>query len=374
MAQAYTPGLEVSRSKRYRTRRVLPISGEVLVDVGDQVQATDVVARAELPGDVLPVNLANILSAPPGDIPNLMLKHEGDRVEVGDVIARTKGIFGLFKTEYVSKWSGTIETISNITGQMLIRGEPIPVEVHAFATGQVIERLTDEGCVVEAQVTFIQGIFGIGGEAFGPIRMACTKNTQEFTPDLITPDMRGQIVIGGARVPGETVQRAIETGVSAIVSGGIDDADLREILGYDLGVAITGTEQIGLTLVITEGFGEIAMAKKTFELLGSREGAAAAINGATQIRAGVIRPEIIIPLESAPDQDEPTEPPSAVLEVGAPVRIIRDPYFGILGTVAELPSEPQVLGSGSKARVVEVLTESGEQVMVPRANVEIVSG
>ena len=31
------------------------------------------------------------------------------------------------------------------------------------------------------------------------------------------------------------------------------------MLGYDLGVAITGSERIGLTVVITEGFGEIAM-------------------------------------------------------------------------------------------------------------------
>ena len=31
------------------------------------------------------------------------------------------------------------------------------------------------------------------------------------------------------------------------------------MLGYDLGVAVTGSEKLGLTLIITEGFGEIAM-------------------------------------------------------------------------------------------------------------------
>ena len=34
-----------------------------------------------------------------------------------------------------------------------------------------------------------------------------------------------------------------------------------------LGLAITGTEDIGLTVIVTEGFGEIAMARKTFDLL-----------------------------------------------------------------------------------------------------------
>ena len=40
------------------------------------------------------------------------------------------------------------------------------------------------------------------------------------------------------------------------------------------------------------------MAERTFELLASREGEDAAVNGATQIRAGVMRPEIVVPLRA----------------------------------------------------------------------------
>ena len=82
--------------------------------------------------------------------------------------------------------------------------------------------------------------------------------------------------------------------MSAIVVGGINYTDLSNILGYTLGVAITGSEEIATTLVVTEGFGKISMSKRTYELLKSFEGNMASINGATQIRAGVIRPEIII--------------------------------------------------------------------------------
>ena len=46
--------------------------------------------------------------------------------------------------------------------------------------------------------------------------------------------------------------------------------------------------------------------------------------------------------------------------------------FGLIGEVAGLPSEPQVLGSGSKARVLEVKLDSGESVVIPRANVELI--
>ncbi|MCA9074932.1 MAG: hypothetical protein KDA93_07865 [Planctomycetaceae bacterium] len=378
MATAYTPGLQVTDRMRYRARRVLPIAGDVLVSVGDSVAAQDVVARTELPGDATPINLANQLSLTPADVPGCMLKYEGDRVEVGDVLARTKGIFGMFKGEYASKVAGVIESVSHVTGQVIVRGASIPVEVRAFATGEVVEVMPGEGVIVEADVSFVQGIFGIGGEAFGPIVMACHDHTQEFTSDLLRDDMRGAVVIGGARMPGETIRKAIDTGVSAIVSGGMDDADLKGVLGYDLGVAITGTERIGLTVIITEGFGEIAMAQQTFELLASRAGSEAAVNGATQIRAGVLRPEIVIPVnadDKASSGGAATSTHVAgVLEVGTSVRIIRDPYFGVIGNVAGLPSEPTVLGSGSKARVLEVACESGEKLTVPRANVEIIGG
>lgn len=353
---------------------MLPIHGEVLVKAGDAVNARDFVAETFMPGDVYPLNMANLLSMPPGDVRDCMLKKEGDSVAVGEAIARTKGLFGLFKTEYKSKNDGTIETISDVTGQVIIRGEQQPVRTRAFVTGKVVEVLPKEGCIIEAEVTYIQGIFGIGGEAYGPIRLACKDSTQELTADLITPDMKDAIIVGGARVTEEAINRAVKVGASAVISGGIDDQDLKEFLGYDLGVAITGSEKKGLTVVITEGFGEIAMAERTFRLLSAREGDDASVNGATQIRAGVMRPEIIVPLtkEELAEEREPEHRTGGLLDIGRPVRIIRDPYFGLLGEVSSLPPEPHVLGSGSKARVLEVKLDSGETVVIPRANVELI--
>ncbi len=375
MAQAYTPGLKVTNRITHRVRRVLPIPGEVIVKEGDDVDARDIVAETFMPGDVFPLNMANLLSMPAGDVPDCMLKKEGDTVKAGEILARTKGIFGMFRTEYKSKVEGTIESISGVTGQVIVRGAAQPVRVQAYMTGRVVEVLASEGCVIEAEVTYVQGIFGIGGEAYGPIKLACSSHEQELTSDIITPDMKGAIIVGGARVTDEAIRKAVEVGAAAIVAGGIDDQDLKDFLGYDLGVAITGSERVGLTLVITEGFGEIAMAERTFKLLASRQGDEASINGATQIRAGVMRPEIVIPLSNEQLADMPDdEHVAGTLDIGRPVRVIRDPYFGILGTVHRLPSKQHVLGSGSKARVLEVKFDSGETVVVPRANVELIEG
>jgi len=374
MAQAYTPGLKVTARTVHRARRVLPIPGDVLVKAGDQVKARDVVAQTFMPGDITPLNMANLLSTPPGDVPECMIKKQGERIKAGEPLARTKGIFGMFKHEYKSKVEGTIETISPVTGQVIVRGEPIPIQVEAYLAGTVVEIIPREGAIVEAEVAFVQGIFGIGGEAHGPIKMACKKHDQELSASLIHAPMKGCVVVGGARVTEDAVKKAVQIGAAAIVSGGIDDQDLKSILGYDLGVAITGSERIGLTIIITEGFGEIAMAERTFRLLSLHQGQQAAVNGATQIRAGVMRPEVLIPLSAQAAHEKEGVRQDGLLEIGRPVRIIRDPYFGQIGAVSALPHEPTVLGSGSKARVLEVKFDSGQRVVIPRANVELIEG
>ena len=375
MAKAYTPGLKVSARTTHRSRRLLPISGEVKIAAGDTVVASDVVAETFMEGDVVPMNVANRLGCSPADVPELMIKPVGSEVKKGEAIARSKGIFGMFKSEVPAEADGTIESISSTTGQLMLRGAAIPVQVKAYLSGKVVEVLPNEGCIIENDILMVQGIFGIGGETDGDIQVACQDHEQTLTPEMITSDMKDAVVLGGARMTVEALRKAIDVGAAAVVSGGIDDQDLKQLLGKDLGVAITGSEQIGITVIVTEGFGDIAMAARTWRLLAEKAGRRASVNGATQIRAGVMRPEILVPLEAGENEEE-VDPSLAheagVLEIGTTVRVIRDPYFGLLGEVSALPAEPAVLGSGSKARVLEVRFPDGGTAVVPRANVELI--
>ena len=98
------------------------------------------------------------------------------------------------------------------------------------------------------------------------------------------------------------------------------------------------------------------------------------INGATQMRAGVTRPELIIPLA----QDATTKPAdeddmAGILQVGTLIRAIRDPFFGRIGNCSRLPVELTVLPSEAKVRVLEVVFENGEKATLPRANVELIN-
>ncbi len=375
MAHAYTPGLKVTKGTTIQKERRLPLEGEVLVEAGATVKAEDIVAKADLPGNVQLLNVANLLSVPPDEVTEHMLKPVGEAVSKDEIIATTKGLFGLFKSQALSPIDGTIEAVSDVTGQVILREPPIPVEVKAYTDGTVTETLPTEGVTVETYGTYIQGIFGIGGETIGNLAVVAKSSSDELTTEQILPEHRDNILVGGSLVRTDAIQKAVQHGVRGIIAGGIDDADLRELLGYELGVAITGSEEIGITLVITEGFGRIAMAEQTFTLLKAREGMKTSINGATQIRAGVVRPEILIPLASeatGSGSDATDDTADGILEVGSSVRIIREPYFGQLGRVIELPVELQNLETEAQVRVLRVELADGEQTILPRANVEAI--
>lgn len=372
MGHAYTPGLKVTSNYLIKKDRILPLKGEVKVKVGDKVQPDDVVAETHLPGNVVPLNVANILGLPPEDLEMAMSKKEGEAITEGEQIALKTSFIKYFNKACNATIDGTIESISHITGQVLQRGKPVPVQVRAYLSGEVVEVFPGEGVVVACHGAFVQGIFGIGGETYGNLRIAVSDNSAVLTDDLITDDMAGQVIVGGSLVTALALEKAIKVKARGIVVGGFDDKDLRDFLGYDIGVAITGSEDKGITLVVSEGFGKIDMANKTFDLLKSHEGQMACINGATQIRAGVIRPEVVIP-RAEQGHVEVTGPTEVMgLAIGSPIRVIRHPYFGRLGQVTDLPSPLHTLESESKARVLEIEFEDGAKAIVPRANVEMI--
>jgi biotin carboxyl carrier protein len=369
-AHAYTPGLKVKRSMTVDKTRRLPIFGEVFVKEGDVIDHGLIVARTEISGDPDIVKVAMLLGVEPEDLPRYMLKKLGDQVEEGELLAYYTALFGLIKKRVESPKSGTIESISDITGQIIIRGSPIPVDVDAYIPGKVVEVLPREGAVIETNAAFIQGIFGIGGESHGEIRMAVDRPDKVLSEDLITPEDKGAILIGGSMVTMGALKKSVEVGVSCIVAGGIRHDDLTSFTGEEIGVAITGQEELGLIVIITEGFGTMRMSQSTFDLLKSFEGYRASVNGATQIRAGVLRPEIIIPHQEVTEQG--SEELSSGMVPGTPVRIIRQPYFGAIGLVKFLPVELQQVESESYVRVLDVELNDGTVVTVPRANVEII--
>ncbi len=364
MSKSYTPGLKVLEKISIEKERILPLLGEVHVDIDQQVEADTIVASTKIPGNVQMINIANELNIDPDQVPSCMLCKIDEKVSKNQVIAKSKGIFGLFKSEVKSPLNGTLANISDVTGQAIISEEPQPIEIDAYIPGVVSKVIDKEGILINSKGTLIQGIIGIGGEKKGTLSVL----NDNLDLDSLNKD---KIIVINSCLTYDFFQNAVNIGVKGIVCGGIDYSTLTSILGYPLGVAITGTEQV-VTLVVTDGFGDILMAPKTFNLLKKSDGRFVSINGATQIRAGVLRPEIFIGSSEKVEYESSFDEESLIISEGSKVRVIREPFFGKIGIVSSLPKELIKMNTETMARTAEITFDNGKKEIVPRSNLEVI--
>lgn len=369
---AYTPGLKIKLVTKLTKTRRLPIAGEVFVKEGEQVDFDTIVASTFLIGDPFILKASITLGIEPMEVLSYLTKKIGDPVAKGEIIAHYKALFGLINKKVTSPVDGILESASDSTGQIIVRGAQIPLSLSAYVPGRIIKVIPKEGVIIETVGAIIQGIFGLGGERHGEIKILVDSPEKFIGPEDISEENRGQVIVIGSQMSSDVIKKASKVGIVGIIAGGIEYDELRELLGEEIGVAITGEENLNLTLIITEGFGRMAISKRAFDVLQHFEGYMTSINGTTQIRAGVIRPEIIISHQENISQDISDDDLNAGITSGTLVRIIRNPNFGTIGKVTQLPINLQKIESESKVRVLEVELENGTKLIIPRANVEII--
>ena len=141
MAHSYTPGLTVTEHTTVRRRRMLSLPGSVLVANGEVVRASQTVARAELPGKVYPLNLANQLGVTPDEIHEYLIKKAGDPVQKDEILAENKPLIKWLKTEVRSPITGVVESASSVTGQVLLREPPRVLELLEIGRASCRERV-----------------------------------------------------------------------------------------------------------------------------------------------------------------------------------------------------------------------------------------
>jgi hypothetical protein len=336
------------------------------------VSASTVIGRASLPGDLSISRISESMGIEPHEVVAGLKVAIGDVIKEGQLLCEHRGLFGLFRTQYHAQSSGTVEVISERTGHLAIRAEPRFVERTAYLAGRVVSVDPGRSVTIEVGGALVQGIFGIGGERSGTIRNLTLEAGAVVTPGDLPADLSGAIVVGGTSPTPDTLREAAARGAVGFVTGSIDDRTIADYLGYDLGIALTGDEDVSMTVIVTEGFGRMPFGTRALTLFRAAEGREASLNGATQVRAGALRPEIVIPGElNVTERSAKTAEPVVGLAIGALVRAIRVPYFGQIGEVVELPSEPHRIDTGAEVRVAGVAFADGQRAFIPRANLEL---
>jgi len=277
--------------------RRIPTAGEVLVKQGQQVDPDTLIAACTVPSqNIHELRIYRSLKVNPDDVKNHIVKHEGETVEKDEVVAIARSFFGRQTRMARSPIDGVIMAFSSSTGRMMIRGHPVPVEVFSHISGKVIDIYPDEGAVVETQGYRFNGVFGVGGETHGILEVAVDSGDIPLTSTEIKPEHSGKVLLGGSVVTLDALREAVKQGVKGIIVGGVDQKDLTYFLGYEIGHGVTGGEDVGLTLILLEGFGVNPIPDTVFDSFKKISGNLACIDGTTHIRSRTLRPEIIIPL------------------------------------------------------------------------------
>lgn len=323
--------------------RELAIPGEVFVKPGDLVEPETLVARSSRQF-LRPffLDLRYTLKCDPADVPGCMLKKVGDEIAKDEVVARRKTTLVLTR-EYRSTVSGTLErilpsgtivvrekpeeaielTAVNIAKELSLRPDQIkpylrvevgqqvesgqalasimrpgsirssksPVrgkikeineaygivmiaplleklEIKAWMPGRV-EKVGDRGCVVENSGIELTGNWGMGGEVHGL---------------LATTDPGPGLILVKESADRTALEELEKRGVEGLIVGGLDLKDAREL-------------ELSYTIVMIGEFGDKEIDQQARDVLQSRTGKLALLDGTTELRVGVRRPMILLPNE-----------------------------------------------------------------------------
>jgi len=340
-----------------RRERLLPVPGQVLVDLGEMVGSADVVARCQLAGEVRVVDVSRSLGVPRDRAARYIRRAAGEGVHANDVLAARGGLFGRLGKSCRSPVDGLI---SEIRGSLiLIESAPTTLELRAHLKGQISNVMPNRGVVVSAVGAVIQGFWGSGGEAEGVLKMLVDSPQKSLRAQSVDVSCHGTVVVGGHLLEGQVLEQAAEARVRGMIVGGMN-ADLYPLL-----------KSLPFPVLVTEGFGAPGLSKQVFSVLQSNAGREAMMSADTETRWGAKRPEVLIPLRA--DEETPREETGIQpLKVGDQVRALRAPHLGEMGTVADLPAMPRSVESGVRSAVAVVDLERGEQVLIPLANLEMI--
>ena len=353
----YPVSSRITAQTTVRRERLLPAPGQVLVSPGEMVGPADVVARCQLPGEVRVIDACRALGIPRARIAKYMRKAAGDTVQVNDLLAAPRGPLGQLRKGCKSPVEGQVVEVRD--GLILIESAAATFELRAHVRGEVANVMPNRGVVISVSGALIQGMWGSGGEAEGVLKLLVDNPQKPLRERAIDVSCHGTIVVGGWILNEAVLEQAIEARVRGIVVGGMD-AGLCESL-----------DSLPFPVLLTEGFGTLAMSQPAFALFQSNMGREALLSADTRTRRDARRPEVLIPRRNGHDGSE--EGSSILpLQVGAQVRALRAPNLGKVGAVVDLPAQPQRIESGARLPVAVVDLEDGEQVSVPLANLELI--
>ncbi len=231
-------------------------------------------------------NIAARLGIKPNRIKGYLKKQKGDYIHAGETIAKRildtkEGRTPMFVN---SSTTGTITDVDLEKGVVTVQYIKEPYRRYANLPGKVIEVKEHHSARIQYRGRQFDGVIGFGGEAGAALHWM--KSASDFVSGLVN--------VWSGKLEISMLHDADKRGIAGLIAPGIDFDDINGYLQSPIGVGLTGNENIPFPIVLTEGFGDFRLSDALTRVLRESEGKHCYLNGMTQIRAGVVRPVVVI--------------------------------------------------------------------------------
>ena len=334
--------------------RLLPASGRVVVRMDQKVSPVDVVAETNLGLQHILVDVARLLGISPDKADELIRCKAGDRLTSNQLIAQMPG---LISHPVYSPDDGRVVAVGG--GQVLMEIGDTIFELRAGLPGTITRVFPDRGVEITSHGTLIQGVWGNDRVDIGLMLPAPQLDSPGdiLEAGQLDVSLRGAIIIAGHCSDPRALQVAGELPLRGLILGSISP----ELLPL--------ATKSHFPIVVTDGFGHHPMNAVAYKLLMTNTKREVALNSTSFDRYKGTRPEIFIPLPVS--QPPPQARDSDIFSNGQQVRIRRNPNIFEVGTLTNLIPGLTDFPSGLSLPAADVLLESGQKVVIPLVNLEV---
>lgn len=358
--------------------RNIPGQGKILASIGQDVKPSDVLGRASVSGGFRKIDLARELKVEPGQVKNHLNRQLGQIIYKGELLAFSKGGLLGGKKIITAPTDGILESLDSATGELTIRFLPHNTDLPAAVFG-IVDAISSlpRRVSIRCEVTQVLGIFGSGKVREGILKILSRADL--INTNQILPQYAEQIVVAGSLIYKDAILSSISKGVNGIITGGINAKDYRAMAGGRIIFPRKMGSDIGLGVLVTEGFGSLPISRDIFEVLKNFSGRFAILDG----NSGVLNlpsfenssmdrvRKVSLPQESnlVIGKDEIV---ARELTKGQVVRVIASPFMGEAGSLESIDQMPTVLPTGIRTYLVNIRTQT-RVIRVPYSNIEIIN-
>jgi hypothetical protein len=336
-----------------RRERLLPVPGRVTARVDQNVTPLDVVAEAHYGQEHLLIDVARAFGLPAETAQNLVHAQAGETVSKGQVLAQKPG---LLPQVLKAPCNGMIMLAGS--GRILMEAGEGLYELRAGIPGRVTRQVPERGVEITFNGALVQGVWGNGGLGLGLMLPLLTAPEDVITMKQLDVSLRGSILLAGHCNDAAVLQAAGELPVRGLILGSLAPAL----------VSVAG--QLDYPIIVVDGFGLKPMDSAAYNLLTTNVKRDVTLNAQPYALQTGARPEILIPLPVS--QEPPLLREVETFAPDQPVRLTRAPHSGKVGMLARLLPGMTALPSGLRVAAAEVRLDTGDQVVVPLANLEVI--